>query len=197
MNIKNFHIISLFLPLATLILLGSAKNYTPQASRNLATIKAIYNLTVFPNNVPFITQGFSVIPAGLFNANATGRVSPLGNFSGFEESAEYFFGLAPTPQAPFYAAFATADVVEFSSCGDVASSVVTFDARVLNQSRPDFGKHVTYLKEVSCAGTASGLKFNQLVSLLIRVRMMESTRGVTLVVFSNLAVLAIDCVLEI
>lgn len=90
MNIKNLHILSLFPPLATLILLGSAKNYTPQVSRNLATIKAIYNLTVFPNNVPFITQGFSVIPAGLFNANATGRVSPLGNFSGFEECRVLF-----------------------------------------------------------------------------------------------------------
>lgn len=27
--------------------------------------------------------------------------------------------------------------------------MVKFDARVLNQSRPDFGKHLTYLKEIA------------------------------------------------
>ncbi|OCL04344.1 hypothetical protein AOQ84DRAFT_226094 [Glonium stellatum] len=126
MIMKNTNISPLFLPLATLILLCWANNHSSQASRNLATIKAIYNLTVFPNNVPFIAQGFSAIPAELFNANATGRVTLLGNFSGFKESAEFFFGLAPVPQAPFYAAFASANAVE-----------------------PDFGKHLTYLKEIA------------------------------------------------
>lgn len=93
--------------------------------RNLKTIEHIYNLTVYPNNVPIITQGGAAVPAGLFSEQATGRVSPLGNFSGFEDSIEYFFALAPTPQPQennfvFY----EADVVAYTSgCPNIASSI--------------------------------------------------------------------------
>jgi hypothetical protein len=58
------------------------------SQRNLNTIEKIYNLTVYPNNVPIVSIGASAVPAGLFNENATGRISPLGNFTGFDDSIE-------------------------------------------------------------------------------------------------------------
>src|ERR1700709_1172678 len=60
-------------------------------SRNLQTIKDIYDLTVFPNNVPISASDGKTTPPGLFSPFARGRVDPLGNFSGFTESVEYFF----------------------------------------------------------------------------------------------------------
>ena len=50
--------------------------------RNLNTIQKLYNTTIYPNNQAFIMNGASAIPPGLFSANATGRISPIGNFSG-------------------------------------------------------------------------------------------------------------------
>ncbi|KJX94040.1 hypothetical protein TI39_contig4223g00007 [Zymoseptoria brevis] len=101
------------------------RNETDYVARNLQTIQKIYNLTVYPNNVPIQKNGSSAVPPGLFNPNATGRVSPVGNFSGFADSIEYFFALAPSPQNFNGLAFHAADVVEFTSgCPEVASSVV-------------------------------------------------------------------------
>lgn len=101
------------------------RNLLDYAQRNLETIQRIYNLTVYPNNVPIINQGASAVPAGLFDPGATGRVSPVGNFSGFDDSIEYFFALAPTPQAQQGVGIYKADVVEFTSgCPEVAASVV-------------------------------------------------------------------------
>ena len=95
------------------------------AQRNLNTIRKIYNLTVYPNNVPIVNKGAEAVPPGLFNEDATGRVSPVGNFSGFADSIEYFFALAPTPQAGGGLGFYQADVVEFTSgCPEVAASLV-------------------------------------------------------------------------
>lgn len=95
------------------------------AARNLDTIRRIYNLTVYPNNAQIVNQGASAVPPGLFNNAATGRVSPVGNFSGFEDSIEYFFALAPTPQAQQGLGIYRADVVEFTSgCAEVAASLV-------------------------------------------------------------------------
>jgi hypothetical protein len=102
---------------------GSGEN--DYVARNLKTIQKIYNLTVYPNNVPIVTNGSSAVPPGLFNENAVGRVAPIGNFSGFADSIEYFFSLAPTPQSEQGVGIYQADVVEFTSgCPDIASSVV-------------------------------------------------------------------------
>jgi hypothetical protein len=113
---------------STLASCSADSNSTPHpdyAQRNLDTIRKIYNLTVYPNNVPIVTNGSSAVPPGLFDKNALGRVSPLGNFTGFADSIEYFFALAPTPQAQAGQGIYRADLVEFTSgCADVASSVV-------------------------------------------------------------------------
>jgi hypothetical protein len=58
---------------------------------------------------------------------AVGRVSPVGEFAGFNDSIEYFFALAPVPSDPEFQGVAIyqADVVEFTSgCAEVAASVV-------------------------------------------------------------------------
>lgn len=125
------------------------------AQRNLATIQKIYNITVYPNNVDIVNKGASAVPEGLFNQNAVGRVSPVGNFSGFDDSIEYFFGLAPVPnEQQGNIAIYQADVVNFiSACPEVATSLVylrtgRFDPetgeRILNGS-------TTTLSQVSTA----------------------------------------------
>ena len=117
--------------------------------RNLETITAIYNRTVYPENLAFLQNGSASIPAGLFNANATGRISPVGNFSGFQESTEYFFALAPIPQAPTYTAFSKAVIVEFTSgCPEVAASLVYFITSVVNKTSPSYGQYVSTLQQV-------------------------------------------------
>ncbi|KAI5357278.1 hypothetical protein Slin14017_G122870 [Septoria linicola] len=97
------------------------------AQRNLNTIRTIYDLTVYPNNVPIVKVGASEVPPGLFSPYAVGRVSPVGEFMGFNDSIEYFFALAPVPSDPEFQGVAIyqADVVEFTSgCPEVAASVV-------------------------------------------------------------------------
>ncbi|KAJ6580576.1 hypothetical protein DFH09DRAFT_1146150 [Mycena vulgaris] len=84
--------------------------------RNRETIQQIYDLTVFPANAKIIAQGASAVPAGLFNVNATGRVTPVGEFTGFQDSIEYFFGLAPVPTGvPPNGVITKATLVEFTS----------------------------------------------------------------------------------
>jgi hypothetical protein len=123
------------------------KGLPDYAQRNLNTIERIYNLTVYPNNAPIVNQGASAVPPGLFNDNATGRISPLGNFTGFNDSIECmtcsfgvepferriltyhsppdFFALAPTPQASAGQGIYRAEVVAFTSgCPEVATSLV-------------------------------------------------------------------------
>lgn len=93
--------------------------------RNLATIQKIYNLTVCPHNIPILQHGASAVPTGLFNQQATGRVSPIGNFSGFDDSIEYFFALAPAPNKDPGPAIYDAEIVAFTSgCANVAASLV-------------------------------------------------------------------------
>ena len=102
------------------------------------------------DNVPIQTNGSSAVPPGLFNENATGRITPLGNFTGFVDSIEYFFGLAPTPNPPTYDAISAADIVEFTSgCADVAASVVYLTTSAHNPASPDHGRPRTKLKQVS------------------------------------------------
>ncbi|KAF7300304.1 hypothetical protein HMN09_00913600 [Mycena chlorophos] len=129
---------------------GSAKQHKPKPdwyTRNRNTVQAIYNLTVYPNNLVIFSGD---IPPGLFNENATGRIDPVGDFFGFQDSVEYFFGLAPTPtgQAP-NGVFSSADVVEFvSGCPQVAASTVYFTDRTLNADNTT-GELVSMLKQVA------------------------------------------------
>ena len=118
-------------------------------TRNLNTIQAIYNLTVYPNNVPIISHGATAVPAGLFNSGATGRIDPVGSFTGFKDSVEYFFGLAPLPAPPTYVIISKAEIVEFNSgCPHVASSVVYLECSTYNPGKPDNGRAQATLKQV-------------------------------------------------
>ncbi|KUI58470.1 hypothetical protein VP1G_05766 [Cytospora mali] len=84
---------------------------------------------------------------------AAGRITPLGNFTGFQDSIEYFFGLAPVPQATGEGIF-EADVVAFSSeCPEVASSVVYLKVGKVNNVTggllPGAEAGVSILKQVA------------------------------------------------
>jgi len=117
--------------------------------RNFDTVSKIYNLTVYPSNLAFVANGSASLPSGLFAANATGRITPVGNFSGFDDSTEYFFALAPIPLPPVYGAFTKAQVVEFTSgCPNIAASTVYFTNSVVNPNSTDNGKYLTTLKQV-------------------------------------------------
>ena len=118
--------------------------------RNYNTIKAIYNTTIYPNNQDFIKHGISAIPEGLFNDKASGRISPIGNFSGLEDSVEYFFGLTPPPQAPLFGTWTEAKLVSFTSgCPEVAASVVYGKTTGVNPDFPaTFGKTISTIKQV-------------------------------------------------
>jgi len=105
---------------------------------------------VWPNNLPIIQHGDSAVPPGLFAPSASGRVSPLGNFTGFEDSIEYFFALALVPSQPSYAVFTKATVASFSSgCAEVAASVAYLETRVHNASLPNDGEYLSTLKQVA------------------------------------------------
>lgn len=81
------------------------------------------------------------------------QISPVGNFSGFQDSIEYFFGLAPVPQANSGSfAFYNAQIVEFTSgCPEVAASVAYLSAAQVdpNTGTPVPGSVTTTLKEVN------------------------------------------------
>lgn len=116
--------------------------------RNLDTITKIYERNVYPTNLQFITNGSSSVPAGLFSENATGRITPLGNFTGFQESTEYFFALSPVPQPPTYGGFSKIQIVEFQSqCANVASSVVYITESVIHPGAPNDGQLISTLKQ--------------------------------------------------
>ena len=146
---KLYFIPTLF---ALLHLCSATGPYQPNwQQRNYNTIKAIYNTTIFPNNQAFLLHGSKAIPEGLFNANATGRITPVGNFSGFEDSVEYFFGLTPPVQAPLYDTWTKAEIVSFTSgCPEVASSVVYGTTTGVNPNATTYGKTIAKIKHVSC-----------------------------------------------
>jgi hypothetical protein len=121
------------------------------AQRNFKTVSSIYNLAVYPNQLPIFQSGGKGVPDGLFNQDVRGRVDPVGNFTGFEHSIEYFFALSPLPQAnPANAAITSYKIAEFSSqCRDVAASVVYLYCSVVNPGHPDHGKPLPPLKQVA------------------------------------------------
>ncbi|MCJ1281317.1 hypothetical protein MMC26_000636 [Xylographa opegraphella] len=119
--------------------------------RNLNTIQKIYNMSTYPNNQAFIANGSSAIPSGLFNENASGRITPIGNFTGFEDSVEYFFGLTPPPQAPVWDTWTSAKIVSYTSgCPEVASSVVYGTTTGVNPDVPEtYGKYISTIKQIA------------------------------------------------
>lgn len=117
--------------------------------RNLNTIESIYNRTVYPNSLLFSQYGSESVPGGLFNENATGRITPMGNFTGFQDSVEYFFALTPPPLPPTYATWTSAKIVSFTSgCPEIASSVVYGSTEGVNPNTSTYGKYLTTLKQV-------------------------------------------------
>ncbi|KAL8823395.1 MAG: hypothetical protein Q9191_005897 [Dirinaria sp. TL-2023a] len=118
--------------------------------RNLNTITNIYKRNLYPTNLEFVTNGTASVPPGLFNEKATGRITPLGNFTGFNDSTEYFFALSPVPQPPTYVGFSKIQIVSFQSeCPNVASSVVYITGSVFHPGSPDDGKFVSTLKQIA------------------------------------------------
>ncbi|KAH6972594.1 hypothetical protein EDB80DRAFT_596284 [Ilyonectria destructans] len=120
-------------------------------ARNLATIQSIYDLTIFPNNVPIITQGTSAFPPGLLASDISGRVTPVGAFDDLVGSIEYFVGLAPVPTEQNPTIFSEAKIVEFNSgCPDVATSTVYLKLSRVDIANPTVPvQFVTYLKQVA------------------------------------------------
>jgi hypothetical protein len=92
----------------------------------------------------------SALPPGVLNVNATGRVSPVGNFSGIEESSEYFFGLGPQAEPPFYIAWTGMDITSFSSeCPEVAASKAKITTSIVRPGHPDDGKYISTLVQTA------------------------------------------------
>lgn len=106
-------------------------------------------MTIYPANAKILTEGASAVPAGLFNATATGRVTPVGEFFGFDDSIEYFFGLAPLPTGqPPNGVITNATLVAFASgCAEVAASTVYLTVRALNADG-SAGAYISTLKQV-------------------------------------------------
>ncbi|KAF2403164.1 hypothetical protein EJ06DRAFT_472523 [Trichodelitschia bisporula] len=114
-------------------------------ARNRATVEAIYNLTVFPNNVPILQHLAAAIPPGIFNDSVVGRVTPAGAFVGLDDSLEYFFGLS-VPVPPAYTGFSKSNVVQFTSgCPEVAASTVYLETSAFDPVNPRY--NISYLKE--------------------------------------------------
>ncbi|KAL8845241.1 MAG: hypothetical protein Q9176_000409 [Flavoplaca citrina] len=133
-----------------LLTVACSAKLTGYKKRNFDTISKIYELTQYPNNLAFIANGSASVPPGLFNEKAQGRITPVGNFTGFEDSTEYFFALAPIPTPPSYSVFSDVRVVEFTSgCPTVASSVVYFRTTVSNPNATNDGQYLTTLKQVA------------------------------------------------
>ncbi|KAF7309266.1 Secreted protein [Mycena indigotica] len=116
-------------------------------TRNKNTIQTIYNLTIYPANAVIITQGAAAVPPGLFATNATGRVAPVGEFDGFQDSIEYFWGLAPLPNTG--GVIVSATLQEFTSgCPEVAASTVYLRINSVNDDGSDAG-FLTTLKQTA------------------------------------------------
>jgi hypothetical protein len=119
--------------------------------RNYNTISRIYNMTVYPNQLPILVGGAAAVPKELFNKNVVGRVNPVGKFTDFETSIEYFFVLAPVPQAnPLKGAITSYKITSFSSqCRNVAASMVNLYLAVYDPGSPDHGKPLAPIRQLA------------------------------------------------
>ncbi|KAJ8068530.1 hypothetical protein OCU04_004080 [Sclerotinia nivalis] len=101
-----------------------------------------HTLSTTKTNVPFV---------------ATGRISPLGNFTGFDDSTEYFFTLSPIPGQtgvgillPSYNAFTSYQLHSSpSGCPEVASTVVYLNTTVVHPGSHTNRQYVTRIKEIA------------------------------------------------
>ncbi|KAL2268279.1 hypothetical protein VTJ83DRAFT_3125 [Remersonia thermophila] len=128
-----------------------AKKRPCHAERNFRTVSSIYNLTVYPNQLSVVgSNGFSV-PPGLFSKNVVGRVNPVGKFTDFENSIEYFWALSPIPDGSASGAAITSyRIVEFSSqCASVAASVVYLYCSVVRPGSPDHGRPLPPIRQIA------------------------------------------------
>ncbi|KAL9611113.1 MAG: hypothetical protein Q9167_004217 [Letrouitia subvulpina] len=118
--------------------------------RNFDTIEKIYGLTLYPQNVVLSAKGSSAVPKGLFNQNATGRITPIGNFTGFDDSTEYFYAITPRGQPPSGAGFSKFEIVSFvTGCPQVAATTAYFTATVVDPTAENFGQYLTTLKQTA------------------------------------------------
>ena len=119
------------------------------AARNRATIERIYELTLYPNQLPILQGGAAAVPERLFANGTRGRITPVGSFEDLEGTVEYFWGLAPVPQGPNGIVFNRAEVVSFQSqCPEVASSVVYLYTSRYNAETGTLGEEISILKQV-------------------------------------------------
>ena len=157
---KMFSILFL-VPVLTLLLPAVVSHRPPHPARgqatgwwqqrNYNTIFSIYNTTIYPNNQAFLTEGVSALPSNLFSPDATGRITPIGNFSGLADSVEYFFGLTPPAAPPLYDTWTSAQLAHFTSgCPEVAASVVYGGTTGINSSfTATYNQTVTTIKQVA------------------------------------------------
>ncbi|KAI9778911.1 MAG: hypothetical protein M1816_003871 [Peltula sp. TS41687] len=120
------------------------------AARNYDTIQKIYNLTLYPAQLPILTGGGKAVPPGLFDAGARGRISPVGNFTDFEDTIEYFWGLAPVPvpNNPQSIVFTRAELVAFQSdCPEVASSIAYLHTGYYKPNSTEPAEDISVLKQ--------------------------------------------------
>ncbi|TEY87357.1 hypothetical protein BOTCAL_0003g00370 [Botryotinia calthae] len=102
-------------------------------------------------------NGSAATPMEFWNENATGRISPLGNFTGFDDSTEYFFALPPIPGQtgagilePNYNAFTSYELHAFTSgCPEEASSIVYLNTTIMHPCSTSHGQYVTKIKEIA------------------------------------------------
>ncbi|KAJ7908458.1 hypothetical protein B0H13DRAFT_660138 [Mycena leptocephala] len=143
-------LIHLWLTVLAPALLSAASSEPHWYTRNKQTIQKIYDLTVYPNNAAIIFGGDAAVPKGLFNMNATGRVTPVGEFFGFQDSIEYFWGLAPLPSGvPPNGVISRATLTDFTSgCAQVAASTVYLTVSTLNADNST-GPYISTLKQIA------------------------------------------------
>ncbi|KAH6665455.1 hypothetical protein B0J14DRAFT_569058 [Halenospora varia] len=120
-------------------------------TRNYNTLYGIYDFASWPKSAAFIKDGVKAIPPGLLNVNATGRISPVGNFTGIEQTGEYFFGLSPQAEAPFYIGWTDFQIHQFSSeCPEVACSKVWGRTTIVKPNATNNGEYVSTLMQHAC-----------------------------------------------
>ena len=144
-------LLGLGLWLASVLVNGQHGRRRPRdwAARNRATIERIYDLTVYPNQLPIIQGGAAAVPERLFADGTRGRITPVGEFEDLEGTVEYFWGLAPVPQGPNGTIFSRSEVVSFQSqCPEVASSVVYLYTSRYDAETGEPGEEISILKQV-------------------------------------------------